>query len=370
MASCSEDRPPIHSRPDDPPAPQGYQYRLPDSTGDGWIPSHLDSVDMNREIVERMMDSVSDSTMPDLHSIVVAKDGYLVFEEYFNGWHPDSLHMLMSCTKSVTSTLLGIAIDRGYISGVDESLYGYFSEYSHLGSPAKDSILLRHALSFTPGLDWDQVTYPYSDWRNTLTEMVYCRCDWLEFILGRDVAALPGTEFAYSDGTAILLGEVIKRSTGRPVSQWADEVLFGPLGITDRDWLYGQATITNTGWGLYLRSRDMAKFGQLILNEGLWEGQRVVSSAWLDEATTPKYQFAYNLGYGYLWWWRRIITDNSLILRMNNAAGNMGQYIFVIPQWQMVVVMTQGRPTGLGWTSLQWAMFDHLFPAVEAGASK
>lgn len=346
------------------PADTGYVYSVPAESDDGWETDHLDSVGVDHRLIETMVNEISDVTMPQLHSILIVRDGRLVFEEYFNGWPQDSLHMLMSCTKSVTSCLVGLAIARGHLEGIDESIYSFFPEHDSLRTPLRDSMLIRHAITMTGGQDWDQSTYEYDDPRNSLIGMWMCYCDWLRYILSLEMINTPGTVWEYSDAMAIITGEVVSRAVGMSASDWAWQELFVPLGITNVDWRHTNGSYTNTGYGLYMRSRDMAKFGLLYLDGGRWNGQQLVPQSWVDESTAEAVSLGTTYGYGYFWWRVKYrLADYSLVQTIF-ALGNQGQQIYLVPSANTVVVFTMGRPSNHGYEEARWAMVNHILPAL------
>ncbi|UCG61735.1 MAG: serine hydrolase [Candidatus Zixiibacteriota bacterium] len=342
-----------------------YEYSVPVATDDGWDTAHCDSVGIDHTLIENLVNEISNETMPDLNSILIVRDGKLVFEEYFNGWPPDSLHMLMSCTKSVTSALVGIAINEGYLSGIDTGIYSFFPEYDEFRTPRKDSMLLRHTITMTGGLKWDQSSYEYDDPANSLYQLWACGCNWISYILALDDLYTPGTEWEYSDAMALTTGEVLCRAVGMPVTKWAEQKLFMPLEIDRVEWRHTNGSYTNTGYGLYMRSRDMAKFGQMYLDGGQWKGQQVVSQAWVNESTAEAVPLSAAAGYGYYWWRVRYRLDDDSYVNTVFAMGNQGQMIYLVPSSNAVVVFTMTRPSNKGYDEARWAMVNHIFPALQ-----
>ncbi len=358
--ACSEKEPVI---PDDNSQPAGYEYTVPPQADDGWQIIHLDSVGINTATIENMVDNISPNSMPDLHSILIVRDGKLCFERYFNGWNGDDLHMLMSCTKSVTSALTGLAIYSGYINGVEEKIFDLFPEYDTLRTSRKDSVKIKHVLSMSSGLSWDQTSYGYDSPHNSLYQMLIYPGSWIYFVLSRNDMYSPGEYFAYSDGMAMLAGEIIRRAVGQSIKTFADSLLFQPLGIDSVKWGNEIDGSTNSGYGLYLRSRDMAKFGQLYLSGGIWDGTQIIPQAWILESTSEKINMSSNLGYGYFWWLTNYYLPDALKIKAIVASGNYGQYIFIFPELNEVVVFTMGRPDGDGYDQARWALLNFILPA-------
>lgn len=349
-----------------------YHYRIPEQADDGWKTASLIDVGMRTEPLVRLMNNLLNRHDHFIHGIVLIKNSQLVFEEYFGGrdavineetlkklvspggdietrdrpFDRATLHFQASVTKSLTSLLLGIALDRKLIRGVDEKLSTFFPEYSGFQSGEKGNITLKHMLSMASGIPWSE-KYPFNDSRNSLYQLVAAD-DPINYVLGLDLIAPPGRSFNYNSGTTVLLGEIIKRAAGTSVEKFAEKFLFSPLGITEFQMinLPKAKNMFFASSGLYLRPRDMAKIGQLVLQEGLWDNQRIVSEKWVRESvqssillpSTNAFQYFAD-SYGYQWWLGHFSSKN---LRAYAAAGHGDQFIFVLPETQMVVVLTGG----------------------------
>ena len=283
----------------------------------------------------------------DVHSVLIVRNGQLVFEEYFREGARDELHRVYSVTKSVAATLVGIAWDRGLISDLDQPLLDFFPEYDSVENPAgKDAITLRHALQMRTGIEWDEWDTNYDSPDNVTSQMARSS-DWMKFVLDRPMSAAPGTVFAYNSGVSNLLAGVIRRVTGETTYDFADEVLLEPLGIMERSWSINPDTVAITGWGLHLRSRDMARIGQLYLQRGVWNGQRLLSEAWIDATMEPATRVSSGWGYGYQWWLGPPADGDRAGRRVPSAQGWGGQFIVVVPSLDAVIVATQGNYGGL-----------------------
>ncbi len=284
-------------------------------------------------------------TYGDVHSVLIVRHGQLVFEEYFREGAADRHHRMYSVTKSVAATLVGIARDRGLVEDLDRPLLDFFPQYAAVENPAgKDAITLRHALQMRTGLAWDEWNVNYSDPENVTTLMANSD-DWHKFVLDRPMAAPAGSEFVYNSGVSNLLAGVIRNVTGRTTWEFADEALFGPLGIEDHRWWVTPDSIAITGWGLQLRSRDLARFGLLYLQRGVWDGERILSETWIDESLEAATRFNNGGGYGYQWWLGSPPQGSDRIVA--SAQGWGGQFVVVIPSLDVVVVTTQGNYDGL-----------------------
>jgi CubicO group peptidase (beta-lactamase class C family) len=284
------------------------------------------------------------------------KDGKLVFEEYFIGYtfdyndpqykgeltdyEIDTIHNTASVTKSITSALVGIAIDQGSIQGVDEKMFAFFPDYASLSDERKGAITLEHLLTMTSGLEWNEWNLPYRDTRNDLIQLFFV-FDPIEYILAKPVVNEPGTRWYYNSGGTDILGEVIREATGLRMDDFAEEYLFVPLGITDYEWVHINPDMISAHGGLKLRPRDMAKLGYLFLNGGMWDGERIVSKEWVEESTKGQF-FVHGERYGYQWWSRSYSYGSTAVVSFY-ADGWGGQRIMVFPSLDMVVVFTGGN---------------------------
>ena len=279
--------------------------------------------------------------------MVVLKDGERVYENYFDGCTADSRIHVFSVTKSVVSLLLGIALDKGYIGGIDQRVLDFYSEYTpKRGEKTLQNITLRDMLTMTA---------PYKYKSNPYTKY-FTSEDWVKFSL--DMLGGKGQigQFRYAPliGPDILTG-ILTRVTRQPVLDFARENLFDPLGIvversitfhsreeqmafykaTDMSvWVADPTGVNAGGWGLTLSPMDMAKLGQLLLNGGVWNGRSIVSEGWLRESTSEHSRWTEcNLPYGYLWW----VLERE---RGCAAIGDGGNIIYVSPEKNIVVAIT------------------------------
>ena len=338
-------------------ADSAYVYRVPERTGDGWETAPLADVGMREAPLVQLMTELRAITDHQVHSVLVVRQGKLVFEEYFpgrqfllgryttgTGFDRDDRQNLASVTKSVTTTLLGIALDQGAVSSVHEPVFGFFPEHADLVSqdPRRGGMTLEHLLVMTSGLRWNDEVVPYTEPGNDMVRM-FTSADPIRFALATTVYAAPGTDFEYCNANTNIVGEVVARATGRRLDAFAAERLLEPLGITDYRWQTIRGDVVFASGDLLLRPRDMAKIGQLFLNRGEWNGRRVVSSQWVDSATarrvTPDGPHAWADGYGY-GWWRWDIPIDGVVHRVYMASGWGGQWIVVSPQDDLVFVST------------------------------
>ena len=336
-----------------------YEYVVPPETGDGWPTASLADVGLAEDRFIHLMDLIRTETYANVHGIVVVKDGRLVFEEYFDGlafraavgtsivgdWRQfdrDEPHNLASATKSITSTILGIAIDKGFVSSVDTAVYDFFPEYSQFRDARKDSITLQHMLTMTSGLDWDESTCTYGQSCNDINAL-FSQAEPVRYILAKAAVDPPGERWLYNGGGTNVLGQVVRKASGQTLEVFANEHLFGPLGISPPTWIHLAGPMTYASGDLKLRPRDMAKIGYIFANGGVWNGQQIISPQWIAESTQNlKETRDPRWGYGYQWW----IFDypaNGQTYRSFGARGWGGQVITVFPDLDMVVVLTGGN---------------------------
>lgn len=294
---------------------------------------------------------------PHLQALLIARHGRLVTEEYFHGWGPDLLHTLQSVTKSFTSALVGIALSRGEFRDVDERVLEYFpngNEYAALDD-RKASLRLRDLLTMRTGVDYDEsgVFSPHA----RLNLLPWGRDTWY---LRRPMLSSPGTVFRYDSGGVVLLSSMLKHRTGMHAEAYAERFLFAPLGIKRQSWRANLAGHTHTGGGLYLTARDTAKLGQLYLKGGRWGDAQVVPQAWVRESLQRHVAFDAHgrgvIGYGYLWW---ILSDGVYA-----AIGRWGQYIFIVPEQDLVVTIFSIARPGIDQDKAIEILYDHIMPAV------
>ncbi|MBN2089763.1 serine hydrolase [candidate division KSB1 bacterium] len=349
-----------------------YAYEIPAKLDDGWDCTDLKDVGINKEKIFEAIDQITNGKHKDIHSLLIVKDGKLVLEEYFaaegkiigpfvNQVFRDRVQMLASVTKSVNSALIGIAQQQGSITDLDAPAFELLPEYSDLIKDGKDQIQLKHLLTMSAGFHWNELVVPYSDPRNDAMVMHQGK-DLIRYCLKKSMVKKPGEKFVYHSGLSVILGEILKRSVGIPGDKFAEEYLFKPLGISAYKWSMSKDSLLHTGGGLALRPRDMAKFGLLYLNNGKWHGKQIVPEKWVKESTQPHISTTSG-SYGYQWWLRSFIVNDRQIDSFY-AIGNAGQFIFVFPELDMVVVST-AQNYDRGWSRRFYEMLEkYILPAV------
>ncbi len=296
-----------------------------------WNVSTPEEQSMNTTMLGEIENRYTDS---EIDSIIVVRNGYIVYEEYPSGDDsPTQLHYLASVTKSVISALIGIAIDNGFIGSVDDSVIDFFPSYLIQNMDSrKESLTIEHLLTMTSGFEWDEWSTPYGSSNNSLTQM-YESGNPVQFMLDIPIQDDPGSHWAYCSGGSHLLSAILQQSTGMSTYEFAMEFLFEPIGIEDAFWLIDSQGIYLGGGGLSLTPRDMARLGYLYLQNGQWNGDQVISENWIKQTFSPIVDLTTYDAYSYLWWL-------SPALGVTYASGLNGQRIYVFPDYNMVVVMT------------------------------
>ncbi len=277
----------------------------------------------------------------DYDKLFVGKGAPGIYNYYDPGWHPyykrTALHTMQSVSKSVTSALIGIAIGRGEIPGVDAKVMPYFSAFKIPPDPRRDRMTLRDVLTMTTGIRWDEESTEYTDPANNCAVME-AKEDWVQYVLEQSMAEEPGKVFVYNSGATELLSYLIWKTTGKQADDYAKEHLFGPLGI-DFYWKRTPKGLADTEGGLYLTPRDLAKIGYLYLKDGMWDGKRILPKGWAKASISQS--IATNekpYGYGYQWW---IIPRASQGTYDAYAAwGYGGQLLIVVPELDLIAVFT------------------------------
>lgn len=329
----------------------------PAAMSDGWEVSAPAQQGLDPTLICATGPGLAKLTGADPHGVVVVRNGVLVYEQYFDGddmrgstWigiaphDADTLHNMESITKSAVALLVGIAFDRGLLQNLDAPILSFFPEYSDLRTPEKDRVTLRHLLSMTSGLDWPERAISSFSPGNIL-RWGFVSPDPYRFVLERPIEASPGTAWNYNSGGVWVLGAMLRKLAEQPVDQFAKEALFDPLGIKDWEWGRFPNGDPGTSGSLQLRPRDLAKLGQLVLDNGVWQGRRIVSADWIKQMTARQSPSRFSFGswrsYGYLWWQGRSSIDNHEIDWVG-AVGRGGQRLYVVPTLRLVVAVTAG----------------------------
>ncbi len=303
--------------------------------GTSWISSDLQELGMNKQALERMLQGTKQES---IHSVYIQKGGQPVLEYHKE---QDQLYYIYSCTKSIMSACLGIALEQGAIESIDQPLSDFFPELLEEGvDPLKRAITLRHLLNMTSGIDWPE----WTTW-NYRTGPMRDSADWAKYVLERPMAQMPGQRFNYCSGGSHLLAVIIQKQTGMPLLDFAREHLFDPLGIGEVQWFQDPQDYYYGGAGVSMETSDMAELGQLYLQLGKWEGQQIVPETWVQESTAwqSRGEDFIGTGYGYQWWLtslERASNKHDIYFAMGYA----GQFIYVVPELDLVVAFASWSP--------------------------
>jgi CubicO group peptidase (beta-lactamase class C family) len=367
----------------DSPTGSSDPFPVPEETGDGLSTDLPQEVGLDPEPLLALVDLISDTPNHQIHSLLILRERKLVLEEYWEGvdltpesllpverdFDRETLHYTASVSKSITSLLAGISMDLEMVGGTDELLFQYFPDDADLRTVENEGITIEHLLSFTTGLEWNEFEYGFGNPLDSHFQM-FAAQDPIRHLLGRPQTSAPGARFQYNSGDTNLLGEIVRRaSTSSTLLDFAEAHLFGPLGIEEYAWLrFGQAPeVAFASGGVSLRPRDMGKLGLLMLGEGLWDGERVVSQEWVERSMQPAVTFSTTdptlTGYGYNWWLGSFPFQGEE-LDYALAMGWGEQLIYVIPGLDMVIVSTGGRYYQEGPLEMDELIQSFILPAV------
>lgn len=307
------------------------------------------------KIGRKLQAGVEAGLLRHLHIVLVERGGETVLESYGAGadenwgrplgtvtFGPETLHDLRSVTKSVVGLLYGIALDRKLVPALDAPLLSQFPEYAELAADKdRQKRTIEHALTMTLGMEWDE-TVPYTSTKNSEVAMEFAE-DRFRFVLDRPLIEEPGKRWVYSGGAVALIGEIIERGTGKTLPDFAQDVLFEPLGIDKFEWNAGKDGVASPASGLRLKAADLLKIGRLVLNKGEWNGVQIVSSEWIEASISTKVPTDQGVNYGYLWWLGAAPVP-TLDGTVSWAAGfgNGGQRLWVSPEADVTAVIYSG----------------------------
>ncbi|TGV00652.1 serine hydrolase domain-containing protein [Flavivirga rizhaonensis] len=315
-----------------------YIYSKPKKLEDGWKTNDLQSQNIDSTLIIKLFNQLQIKENK-IHSVLLVKNDQIIIEEYFGEHSVNNQHDLRSATKSITSILMGIAVDKGFVETVNDPISKYLNSLVPTKNldERKKEITIKHLLTMSTGLDcndWDKKSKGQED-------KIYKKNDWLQYFLNLPMVNKAGTVSNYCTMGQILATEIISQTSGITIDKFAEKYLFNPLGISNVNWGHtSKKEIIPSGKRLYMTSRDMAKIGQLILNKGKWNGKQVVPEKWIEESTTSKTKIT-GIDYGYLWW-NIPFKANGKIFVSKTATGNGGQYIMVLPELDMVAIFTGG----------------------------
>jgi CubicO group peptidase (beta-lactamase class C family) len=364
-----------------------YPYHPPLDMKDGLTVGTLDEVGINSKLVLQAAARIQKGNFGEIHSMLIYKDNRLVFEEYFEGhdyrwdapkhyggwvtWNARMPHYVHSVSKSITSMCVGIAVDKGFITDVHQSVFDYLPDYQYLKTEENKHISIEHLLTGTSGLLWAEWNAPLSSMENDQIAIWFHEKGPVDFVLSRPVIAIPGTHFTYSGGNIELLGVIVEQASGIPFEDFSKTYLFEPLGLDSAHWqiIYPTGEV-HAAAGLRLRPREMVKIGVTMLQNGIWKDQQILSEDWVKASRYPygaihginlPGEDLKDMAYSYTWWTKQLNYKGSN-LDWYSANGWGGQKIIVLPGLNALVIFT-----GASYTSKvkQYGLFErYLLPAL------
>jgi CubicO group peptidase (beta-lactamase class C family) len=320
-----------------------YHYHPPTNLHDGIAVASITHSDLGEATADAIVHGILDGTYQDVHSVLLYQHGHLVMEEYFYGYNAARQHQLRSATKSVVSTLAGIAIDRGALTGANELVLPHMSYTTYANpDPRKSKITLGNFLSMSSGLDCNDHSGT-SPGRETVLDDAP---DWVKATLDLPMINNPGSKGFYCSGGVAVAGRMTENATHMYLPDFAQKNLFGPLGIprTNWTWNYNLTNANKEYSQIHLRPRDMLKLGILYADGGKWKGHQVISSSWVQASLAIQSQID-GTDYGYFWWkpYLNVPTPSGIQrVHFSAAQGNGGQKIYLLPQYDLVAVFTAG----------------------------
>ncbi len=279
--------------------------------------------------------------------MILNKNGRIIHERYYGFSNKNTIHPISSVTKSLTSILVGVCLEKGYIKSIDQPIWTYFPEYSAIFNKdtLKKSITLRHLLNQTAGLKWEEWKFPYNYVSNSLIALLETDANWVEHFFNLPVESYPGTKFSYNSLSSQVIAEVLSRASGVSFDELTKEYLFKPLSINTYFWDNYPSNNLPAWGGIALTTMDMAKIGLVVLNEGTPWGKRIVSKEWIDESTKNWVAFNDSIGYALHWWVGHQPDGNRLIY----AAGYGDQFVFIAPDKEIVISINSQNFSDYRW---------------------
>jgi len=362
-------------------------YNPPVNIEDGIQVGTLEVTHLDSQLILKAASKIERGKYGEVHSMLIFKDNKLVFEEYYEGhlfqwdganyygeelhWDKYMPHSMMSCTKSFVSAAIGIAVEKGFIKSVKESIFNYLPDHQHFKTNNREYITIEHLLTMSSGLAWDEWSALHGSSANDI-DMLYFDCqDPVSCVLDRPWWAVPGEKFTYNGGGMVILGEILKNATNMNIDDFSMKYLFEPLGVESTFWQQYENGSYDAAGSLKLTSRDMLKFGVCYLNDGIWNGNKIISEEWVENSSTiynnnvdiniPGEDSGKN-GYAYSWWTSEFLHLGKE-LNMYRAGGWGGQEIMVFPELDMVLVFTGGNYSSK--SKLYHLIEKYILPATE-----
>ena len=327
-----------------------------------WTPASPSELEFSPDLERRLDDFIRSGRASNLHGVLIARRGRMVFERYYEGddvvrdsggravptrvaFTAGRAHELRSVTKSIISLLYGIALGESKVPALDQPLLAQFPQYNDLPDMAqRRGWTIKHAMTMTLGMDWDE-EISYDDPRNGQTAMDAAP-DCYRYALEQPIVAVAGERWIYNGGATALIGKILENGIRQSLPNYARAVLFDPLGIGETVWRAGRDGERNFASGLAMRPRDLARIGQMLLDGGKADCRQIVPSSWLDAAFQPAARINDRRQYGYHWYLGNAVfngPEGRRRARWVGAMGNGGQRLVVFPELELVAVITAGN---------------------------
>jgi CubicO group peptidase (beta-lactamase class C family) len=335
-----------------------------------WRSARPVDVDVDQTRIDALLGRLQRGELGAVDALVIARKGYVIVDTTFGGWSRDSIHTMQSVTKSVTSLATGIAIGRGLIR-LDEPMTELLGSYTPFANDdaRKRAITVRDLLTMRTGLDW--VENPYAG--SPLERLNTSQSDWLRLVVDWPMRDAPGTRWEYNSGGVVALGGAIGVAAGMNAADFVRQNLLRPIGVTDDKWARGfPDLLPHMGGGLFMTTRDLARVGYLVLRNGKWKDAQIVPRDWIATSTSFAATPSFNLDgrrfdYGYLWWILPLDGETGRTRAANDvaitASGALGQWLFVVPRYDLVVAINSNIETG-NYPGGVEIMLDHVLPAM------
>ncbi len=322
-----------------------------------WRISPPEDQGMNTQLIDEMDDYINTNSWP-LHSFLVIRNGYIVYEYYSASYDQDTLHYLASATKSFVSTLIGIALDEGHLGSLSDFVVDIFDDRTIANMEArKQAMTVEHLLTMTAGLTWDDTSgFP----------QMAASPDWVQYVLDLPMAEDPGETWVYNSGASHLLSAIIQQLSGTTTIDFLETGLFQPLGISSYWWELDPDGIPNGGAGLLLIPRDMAKLGLLYLENGRWDNQLIIPAEYVVASSVISANLVLTpegtpeSGYGYQFWIYPLLDGYA-------AHGGGGQIILVVPERELVIVTTGNDFSSQ--VPLTDLLLDYVYPSIDGATT-
>lgn len=349
----------------------------PPAQSDGWATASAASVKISAAHLQAMASAIHADEFKKITSVLLARNGKLVYEAYFDGAGAEVLRNTRSATKTVTGMLIGIAIDGSLLTGTDAPILQFFPGKQPLQNPdpRKEKIAVEDFLTMSSLLECDD----WNEFSRGNEERMYLIEDWIKFTLDLPIKGFPawttkpedspyGRSFSYCTAGVVTLGGVLECVTQMPVPEFAAKHLFEPLDIQNVEWQFSPTGLAMTGGGLGLQSRDLLKLGQLYANGGMWNGKRLVSESWVEASTRPHARIDDETEFGYLWWLKTFQSGQKEFAAYY-MSGNGGNKIAVFPELQLTAVITSTNYNTRGMHELTDRLLtEYILAAVEMNA--